>query len=235
MASASLNTGRRCPTGRHTMDPGWVVCPYCEGEKRSSEKTAYRNPEPVLSSDVRKTTTVDSIPISNRETKPMPQSAPSPNVGGYGGRGDKRRIRGILITYTWHPQGDLYPIREGKNYIGAGTVNREPGDPQCDIYITDDPKLSSAHALILCRQGKFEIVDLESTNGTFINEEMIPIRGTDLPDTANLRTGSTIWSFMKVIMPDSLPPGSIVQADKPAKAAQTTPPPEPPDKPTIVL
>jgi len=203
------------------MDPGWDVCPYCEGEKRSSEKTVYRSSEPVLSSDVRKTTIGDSIPISNRETKPMPpQQTPSPNVGGYGGRGDKRRIRGILITYTWHPQGDLFPIREGKNYIGAGTVNREPGDPQCDIYITDDPKLSSAHALILCRQGKFEIVDLESTNGTFINEEMIPIRGGDLPDTANLRTGSTIWSFMKVITPDNLPSTPTVD---------DTPKPKPPE------
>jgi hypothetical protein len=37
MQSANLNTGRRCPSGRHTMDPGWDVCPYCEGEKRSRE------------------------------------------------------------------------------------------------------------------------------------------------------------------------------------------------------
>jgi pSer/pThr/pTyr-binding forkhead associated (FHA) protein len=205
MASALLNTGRRCPSGRHVMDPGWDVCPYCEGERKSKEQTAYR--EPVLSSNVRETKIGGSVPPSNRETKSMPQQqpTPSPNVGGGdGGRGDKRRIRGVLITYTWQQQGELFPIREGKNYIGAGTVNREPGDPQCDIYITDDQKLSSAHALILCRQGKFEIVDLESTNGTFINEEMIPIRGADLPDTANLRTGSTIWSFMKVITPDNL-------------------------------
>ena len=213
MASALLNTGRRCPTGRHIMDPGWYVCPYCEGEKRSSEKTAFRSPEPVLSSNVRKTTIGDSIPIGNRETKPFPQQTPSPHIEAYGGRGDKRRIRGILITYTWHPQGDLFPIREGKNYIGAGTVNREPGDPQCEIYITDDPKLSSAHALILCRQGKFEIIDLESTNGTFINDEMIPIRGEDLPDTANLRTGSTIWSFMKVITQENITTRKPVEDD----------------------
>lgn len=230
MASALFNTGRRCPSGRHVMDPGWDVCPYCDGERKSSEQTAYRGSEPVLSSDVRKTTIGDSVPKSNRETKPMPMQTPSPNLGGYGGRGDKRRIRGILITYTWHPQGDLFPVREGKNYIGAGTVNREPGDPQCDIYITDDPKLSSAHALILCRHGIFEIVDMESTNGTFIDEKMISIRGMELPDTANLRTGSTIWTFMKVVLPDT-PSGTTVHADDdtPAKPAQT-----PPEKPTIV-
>ncbi|GJL76414.1 FHA domain-containing protein [Nitrosomonas sp.] len=199
MSSLLSSTGRRCPSGRHVMDPGWSKCPYCDAEKRSNEQTAHRKPERIVSSDVRKTTIEDdSAHQSNRETKAMPRQTSSPNVGGYGDRGDKRRIRGILITYTWRPQGDLFPVREGKNYIGAGTVNREPGDPQCDIQITDDQKLSSAHALILCRHGRFEIVDLESTNGTFIDEEMIPIRGADLPDTANIRTGATSWTFMKV-------------------------------------
>lgn len=202
MASPAPNIGRRCPSGRHVMDPNWEVCPYCDGEKRSREQTAYRPPDPVLSTDTRKTSIGESIPHSHRETKPMP--APVPNFGGYGGRGDKRRIMGILITYTWHPQGDLFPIREGKNYIGAGTVSREPGDPPCDIYIADDAKLSSAHALILCRHGVFEIVDQESSNGTFIGEKMVPIRGMELPDTCTIRTGDTVWTFMKIIMGDSV-------------------------------
>ncbi|MGR9087460.1 MAG: FHA domain-containing protein, partial [Gammaproteobacteria bacterium] len=225
MANPSSNTGRRCPSGRHIMDPGWEVCPYCDGERRSSEQTAYRRAEPVLSADIRKTTVGDSVPQSGRETKIMPGETSSPNVGNYGGMGDKRRIRGILISYTWHPQGDLFPVREGKNYIGAGTVNREPGDPECDIRITDDPKLSSAHALILCRQGRFEIVDLESTNGTFVNDEMIPIRGMELPDTAYLRTGSTVWTFMKVMLPDDLPsvgiPKTSGDTHRPSEPTQT--------------
>ncbi len=213
--SSLSNTERRCPSGRHVMDPGWSECPYCDGEKRSSEQTVYREPERIVSSDVRKTTIGNSVPNSNRETKAMPQQTSTPNTGGgYGGRSDNRRITAAIITYSWNPQGDLFPVREGKNYIGAGTVNREPGDPRCDIQITDDAKLSSAHALILCRHGKFEIVDLESTNGTFIDEEMIPIRGADLPDTANLRTGATTWTFMKIDKP-STPPHAIV--DMPPK------------------
>ena len=59
MASTLPNTGRRCPSGRHVMDPGWEICPYCDGENRSKEQTAYR--EPVRqSSDERKTTVTQS-------------------------------------------------------------------------------------------------------------------------------------------------------------------------------
>ena len=198
MASATANTGRMCPSGRHVMDPNWDVCPYCEGEKKSHQQTAFREPEIIKSASSRKTSIGGSSPKSHRETKPISGQTPKPISGGYGGRGDTRRIVGVLITYTWHPQGDLFPVREGKNYIGAGYVSREPGDPLCDIYITEDPKLSSAHALILCRHGVFEIVDQESSNGTFIDDEMIPIRGESLPDKAIIKTGSTTWVFMKI-------------------------------------
>jgi hypothetical protein len=73
------------------------------------------------------------------------------NVGDYGGQGDKPKIMGSLVSYSilGHPKGMIFPVREGKKYIGAGTVSREPGDPQRDDFIPDDPKLSAAHALIL--------------------------------------------------------------------------------------
>lgn len=208
MQSANQNTGRRCPSGRHPMDPNWDVCPYCEGERKSHEQSAYREPGAVTFSDTRKTSIGESASNNPRVTKPMPQQSQPPDVGGYGGQGNKRKIMGVLITYDipGHPEGKVFEVREGKNYIGAGTVNREPGDPRCDIHVEGDKLLSSAHALILCRHGIFEIVDLESTNGTFIDGKMIPIRGRDLPDTcSNLRTGSTNWTFMKVVTPGGSP------------------------------
>jgi hypothetical protein len=203
MQSANQITGRKCPSGRHTMDPNWTVCPYCEGERKSREQSVYREPESVKFSDTRKTSIGESVTDSHRVTKPMPQQTPPPNVGGYGGQGDKRKIMGVLITYDvlHHPEGKIFPVREGKNYIGAGTVNREPGDPPCDIYIPDDPKLSASHALILCRHGVFEAVDLESTNGTFIDGKIIPISGKEVPDMCGILTGSTTFTFMKVVTP----------------------------------
>ena len=200
MASLLNTTGRRCPSGRHIMDPGWAKCPYCDAESRSTQQTAYQKPSSIVSSDVRKTTIADSnTSTSNRETKTMPQQSSSPKVGGYGGRGNNRRIEGILITYTWRPEGDLFAICSGKNYIGAGRNSFEPDEPPCDIQITDDPTLSSAHALILCRQGKIQITDLNTTNGTALNSELLPMHGEELPDTATITTGSTVWQFMKIV------------------------------------
>ena len=202
MASATQNTGHLCPSGRHTMDPNWKVCPYCDGENRSRQQTAHPKPELVKSTTSSRKTSISSpAPNIRRETKPMQESNPQTIFGGAGGQGDTRRIVGILITYScklW-PQGILFPVREGKNYIGAGNVSREPGDPPCDILIKDaDPKLSASHALILFRDGLCEIVDLESTNGTSVNNKRIPIRGDELPDNAIIKTGNTFWTFMKI-------------------------------------
>jgi hypothetical protein len=240
MQSTNQNTGHRCPSGRHPMDPNWDVCPYCEGERKSHEQTVYREPEAVTFSDTRKTSIGESASNNPRVTKPMPQQSSPPNIGGYGGQGDKRKIMGVLITYdiSGHPEGKVFEVREGKNYIGAGKVNREPGDPWCDIYVEGDKLLSSAHALILCRHGIFEIVDLESTNGTFIDGTMIPIRGRDLPDICcSLRTGSTNWTFMKVVTPAGSPFAPIIPqqpdnkvVDSSEKAVESLKD----DKPTIV-
>lgn len=240
MQSANQNTGRRCPSGRHPMDPNWDVCPYCEGERKSREQSEYREPESVTFSDTRKTSIGESGSNSQRVTKPMPQQTPPPKAGGYGGQGDKRKIMGVLITYDIvdHHEGWIFPVREGKNYIGAGTVNREPGDPECDIHIPKDLKLSAAHALILCRHGIFEIVDLESTNGTFLDGKMIPLRGSDVPDMCSILTGSTTFTFMKVVTLGSLsippviiPPPTTNKDDDTGLGGDTV---GPPDNPTIV-
>lgn len=114
------------------------------------------------------------------------------------GAGDNRRIVGIVITYSWRPEGELFPIKEGKNYIGAGAVSSEPDHRICDIQIATDPKMSAEHALILCRHGHFDIVDQKSSNGTFLDGELVPLQGTLLPEKAEIRTGATVWTFLRI-------------------------------------
>lgn len=70
------------------------------------------------------------------------------------------------------------------------------------------------------------------TNGTFVNDVMIPIQGMELPDTAIIRTGSTTWTFMKVALPgkpENLTPddgkkGGVKVDSKPPKKDSTITP-----------
>jgi pSer/pThr/pTyr-binding forkhead associated (FHA) protein len=122
--------------------------------------------------------------------------------GGYVGAGETRRITGVLLTYTWRPEGEIFPIREGKNFIGSGDVSSEAVHRSCDIQIPQDNTMSSEHALILCRQGNYEILDQISSNGTFLGGQMLKAnQGTDLPNYAEIKTGSTLWTFIKVKPP----------------------------------
>jgi hypothetical protein len=114
------------------------------------------------------------------------------------GAADNRRIVGVVITYSWRPEGELFPIREGKNYIGAGALSSEPDHRHCDIRIETDPKMSAEHALILCRQGHFDVIDQKSSNGTFLDGELVPLQGTTLPPKAEIRTGATVWTFLRI-------------------------------------
>ena len=104
---------------------------------------------------------------------------------------------GALITFTWRPEGQLFPLREGDNYIGAGTAASRGGAP-CDILIRYDPMLSSEHALVRCVHGRTDILDLASSNGTYVNGQLIPtLHGIELPNRATIKTGNTVWLFTK--------------------------------------
>ncbi len=230
MAAAPTQTGRLCASGRHVMDPNWDICPYCDAENRSKERTLTEPyaPPPIAASSERRTTIGDAYPGSRRETKVMPGAGPS-GPAMPAGQGDTRRIVGVIITYTWRPEGQLFLIREGKNFLGAGKVGSAPGEPDCDILIHTDPKMSSVHALILCRAGRYDIVDQESSNGTFLADQLVPLQGIELPNYAQITTGSTVWTFIKIT-----PQASDKRVSQPAphvKEEGAEPEPEPPGKP----
>lgn len=225
---------RHCAAG-HVMDPSWPACPSCSlpasPDLPSSRQPAPSVPEHAMEpSDIppgaarHRPTRIGAADVPpERHTRVEP---PLPDPCGPGEAhepplaaaqpADTRRITGVLVTYTWQAAGQLFALREGKNYIGAGLVADE-GDIPCQIRITCDPQLSRAHALVLCRQGRYDLVDLNSSNGTFINEQMVPMPGAELPDGARIRTGATVWRFLKI---DERPPA--------AGGGAAPEPPEPP-------
>jgi pSer/pThr/pTyr-binding forkhead associated (FHA) protein len=213
-------TGRLCDAGLHPMDPNWKTCPYCENERRAKERTQHSVIESSRESrtGARKTSVGgEGAAGEMRVTKVLPtQDSPQPEGGG--SEMDRRRIMGILITYSWNPAGQMFPVREGKNFIGAGDVASEAIHRECDIRITEDARMSGEHAVILCRHGRYEIVDRTSANGTFLNGEMVPIQGAELSNYATIQTGATSWTFILVEVPAAprtAPPSTEFESEKP--------------------
>jgi len=109
----------------------------------------------------------------------------------------RRKITGVLVTFTWDRQGDLFVLYEGRNVIGKGYVQSEGGRP-CDVLLHTDSTMSDEHAVILCRAGRYELFDRQSTNGTFVDERFVESQGVELKDGARIKTGSTIWMIRKI-------------------------------------
>jgi pSer/pThr/pTyr-binding forkhead associated (FHA) protein len=128
--------------------------------------------------------------------------AVAPRESGHEGEGDTRRIVGALITYTWRPEGEIFPVREGKTFIGSGDISSEAFQRGCDVQIPEDRRMSGEHALILCRQGAYEIIDQASSNGTSLNDKMLRANdSTDIPNYAKIQTGLTVWTFIHIVAP----------------------------------
>lgn len=101
-----------------------------------------------------------------------------------------RRLVGFLVTYNRDPNGRAFNIYEGRNFIGR--------DPGCDISIPDDDQMSGRHMSILYRNvdNKFKFRDEQSSNGTFVNKELLD--DGELQNYDVIRAGSTIFYFIAI-------------------------------------
>lgn len=193
------DSSRYCDKG-HPMDPNWTACAYCEAESRANQKTSRSNTaEPDNSGSSVHTerskamragvTRIDTgLPGEPGGTTRIdtPSDTPPRKKPGM----QERKITGVLVTFSWRFQGELFVLYEGRNVIGSADGS--------DIQITTDPSLSAQHAVILCRAGRDELHDLLSTNATFLNEEYVERDGMDVVDSASIKTGNTIFEFRKI-------------------------------------
>jgi hypothetical protein len=104
-----------------------------------------------------------------------------------------RKIVGVLVTYSWSDQGQIFPVYEGRNRIGS-----DPG--QCDIVIPQDDTLSAVNSHIVFRKS-FTIGDDVSMGGTDVDGEPVETAFVPLHNYARIRTGSTHWTFIAVQPP----------------------------------
>ena len=95
-------------------------------------------------------------------------------------------VCGWIVALNGNHRGQDFRLVTGKNVIGTAA--------DCDIVITD-PYLSSKHATIRhdAVDGSFTVIDLDSTNGTFVNDKRASKE--ELIDNDTIRLGRTEMKF----------------------------------------
>ena len=97
-----------------------------------------------------------------------------------------RTLVGFLVSYENVEVGQYWPIHQGRNVLG-----RQGAATGLDIEVSH-PTTSSLHALLLAtsRPGRVVVEDTSSTNGTFVNENMLsPGQRWELRDGDRVRFG----------------------------------------------
>lgn len=91
----------------------------------------------------------------------------------------------VHIYPTGKGMGSRYELDDESITIGRS--------PSCDIC-ADDHSVSRRHAAIEATENGYRIVDLKSTNGTFVNDE--PVTSRELRDGDYVRIGNFIFRFL---------------------------------------
>jgi hypothetical protein len=210
--------GKICPAGKHTMDPTWTDCVYCRQESSAPLPrpvspvriaTVFEGQLPPRPS-VRNPTYKEEIALPSRSSSgpPVPPAAAQParrprestiyrpiaDPAVPAGQvtpsvAKNRKIVGILVTYSWTPEGQIFPIREGRNFIGR--------DKDCEVCISEDQTLSGRNSHITYRQN-FVIGDLVSMTGTDLDGVPIEEQFRSLGNYATIRAGATYFTFIAV-------------------------------------
>jgi len=103
--------------------------------------------------------------ISEKEASPKRKSMVHSTII-VGEDDERRKLVAFLVTYSHSPNGTFYPLFEGKNIIGKSSSSH--------VCIHEDQRVSDIHLSILYRDvdKKFKFKDEQSTNGTYVNEEL---------------------------------------------------------------
>jgi hypothetical protein len=210
------------------MDPSWGTdCVYCKQlsdspvdpspvvSKLPTVEEDFAKPSPgrgrkteVVNLPTAELEPVPSGPRSRRPTEVISEQSTKTNRGVIG---EQRKIVGVLLTYSWKPEGQIFPIREGRNRIGSDA-------DECDIVLPEDANLSRKHATIMYRamgSRTFQISDELSMNATLVDGEVLegpkPLR-----NYSTIKTGSTVWTFIAAVAPTSAAAPTPAVAPTPA-------------------
>jgi len=114
-------------------------------------------------------------------------ATPDPGVGDVR-LGDQPRLIGWLVSFSHHPAGRDYPLRQGRNRIGK--------NPNCEIRLDYDHRVSGSHATIRFNaEGELQIKDNDSQNGTLLNGEDLFGTVHTMKDKDQVTIGGTVLTL----------------------------------------
>lgn len=194
---------KKCPNG-HTYKAELSECPICNSSKNvGASKPGSQATQIINSLDggtfgLKTTTDDEPIQINTRDVDPHKDFSKTMveeeiieenENGSVVNRSEVRRaskLVGWLVTYDLDSNGVDFRLFEGRNLIGR--------DFSCGVCINDN-KVSSQHAILLYRNGKFRIKDNLSVNGTIVNGEDIDDDSVLLSDGDIIKVGDTVLLF----------------------------------------
>jgi hypothetical protein len=159
-----------CANG-HQMEDSWAVCPYCQ-------RTGFQGGSPVpgvktrLEGEASKEA-APAAPSVGRKTVVLTEKRKSPVVG-------------WLVALTGDQKGEDFRIHDGQNVIGSA--------PDAEVVLRDSG-VSGKHASLRYKDQKFFLTDLDSTNGTYLNDGPNPIAREELKDNDVVRIGEVSLKF----------------------------------------
>ncbi len=159
-----------CANG-HQLEDSWEVCPYCQ-------KTGYA----VSTASTAKTRLEGATAPAGGSEAPTVAGFKTVSIA------EKRKLPvvGWLVAMNGDQKGEDFRIREGQNVLGTS--------PDSDVVLKDGAA-SARHASIRYKDGKFFLTDLDSTNGTHLNDGEQPIAREALNDNDLIRIGDLELKF----------------------------------------
>lgn len=163
------------------MEEEWPICPYCQ-------RTGFQRTSIVQGADKTRIESGNDI-ASNAATAPLtlpdvhkPEMRKTVLLSSL----QRQPVVGWLVALNGHHKGEDFRLREGQNVIGSG--------PGLEITL-EDSAVSARHASLRYREGVFLLTDLDSTNGTFVNDSNEPVARVELKDNDVVRIGEVALKF----------------------------------------
>ncbi len=155
------------------LQPDWDMCPYCGAP---AGQQAYAAAAPQMGYGGHQGGAAAQAADAGEKTMAI-------NLDDLNKR-QNRSVVGWIVAQNGNHRGQDFRLYDGKNLLGTAA--------DCDIVITD-PYLSAKHCTIRHENGNFVLIDLDSTNGTFVNQKRVSTM--ELIDNDTVRLGRTEFKF----------------------------------------